>query len=254
MISPEEIAEIARIKGIKNKGYAEKDYILDIVLLLISRNTKDELVFKGGTCLYKFYKIARFSEDIDFTQKKEINIDSLLKTIISGLSAFGIEAEIKEKRMPYNSVLIAMKAKGPLFRNTPQSFCNIGIDINLKSSIEIEPANASYNSLYRDIPSFSLLIMDEKEIFAEKVRAIITRNKGRDVYDLWFLLEKDIKPDSALIEKKLAYYNMKFSISKLEKALDAKKEVWEKDLSPLVFGALPTFNEAKKKILSAFKG
>ena len=73
---------------------------------------------------------------------------------------------------------------------TPQSFCNIKININLKSSIEIEPANASYNSLYRDIPSFSLLIMGEKEIFAEKVRAIITRNKGRDVYDLWFLLER----------------------------------------------------------------
>ena len=70
MLSAEELSETARIKGIKNKGYAEKDYILDIVLLLISRNTKDELVFKGGTCLYKFYKIARFSEDIDFTLKK----------------------------------------------------------------------------------------------------------------------------------------------------------------------------------------
>ncbi len=253
MLSAEELSETARIKGIKNKGYAEKDYILDIVLLLISRNTKDELVFKGGTCLYKFYKIARFSEDIDFTLKKEINIDSLLKLIISGLSAFGIEAEIKEKRMPYNSVLITMKAKGPLFMGTPQSFCNIGIDINLKSSIEIEPANASYNSLYRDIPSFSLLIMGEKEIFAEKVRAIITRNKGRDVYDLWFLLERGVKADNALIEKKLAYYNMKFSISEFEKAINAKKNAWEKDLAPLVFGALPPFNEAKKKILSAFK-
>ncbi len=62
MISIDELKKMAKIKGL-SLGNAEKDYLIDIVLLLISRNTKDELVFKGGTCLYKFHNLDRFSED-----------------------------------------------------------------------------------------------------------------------------------------------------------------------------------------------
>lgn len=252
MISAEELRNIAKIKGISNIGYAEKDYILELILLLISRNTKDELVFKGGTCLYKFYKLPRFSEDIDFTLRKDMGIDSLLKTIVSGLAAFGIDAEIKEKKEAHNSIIASIKAKGVLFKGTAQSFCKVRIDINMKSSIDIEPVNSVYSPIYKDIPSFSLIVMDEKEISAEKVRAIITRNKARDVYDLWFLLEKGIKADKSLIEKKLAYYGLKFSVSELEKSIAAKAKMWEKELAPLVFGTLPSFMDCKKKILKEF--
>lgn len=59
MISVEELKQIGKLKGIKTLGYAEKDYLIELVLLLISRHTKDEIVFKGGTCLYKFYKLDR---------------------------------------------------------------------------------------------------------------------------------------------------------------------------------------------------
>ena len=40
----------------------------------ISNHTKNELVFKGGTCLYKFYKFNRFSEDIDFSALSPIDL------------------------------------------------------------------------------------------------------------------------------------------------------------------------------------
>ena len=50
MISIEELRKISKLKGIFNLGNTEKDYIQDIVLLSISRNTKDEMIFKGGTC------------------------------------------------------------------------------------------------------------------------------------------------------------------------------------------------------------
>ena len=92
MISIEKLKEIARLKDL-HIGYAEKDYLLDLLLFLISRNTKDELVFKGGTCLSKIYGLDRFSEDLDFTivKEKELDIDRLLSKIESGLKLFGIE-------------------------------------------------------------------------------------------------------------------------------------------------------------------
>ena len=156
MISPESLKKIANIKRISNIRHAEKDYLIELALLSISRNTKDELIFKGGTCLYKFYKLDRFSEDIDFTLRKEINILLLLKKILSDFSLFGIEAEIKENKKLKDSYLIVIRTKGPLYSGIPNSLSNIRIDINIKSSIDLEPITLRYSSLYEDLPTFSI--------------------------------------------------------------------------------------------------
>src|SRR3989344_6778008 len=105
MITLDELKKIARMKGISKLGYEEKDYLLDVALFSLSKNTKNELVFKGGTCLYKFYKINRFSEDIDFSAVKDIDLDALIRKIIIDMSLFGIESAIKEKKEKYNSIL-----------------------------------------------------------------------------------------------------------------------------------------------------
>lgn len=81
----------------------------------------------------------------------------------------------------------------------------------------------------------------------------MSRNKARDAYDLWFLIQKGAKVDVQIIDKKLSYYNMKFSVAGLNKAIAAKKGIWEKELGPLVFGKLPSFAECRKRILEAFK-
>ena len=73
-------------------------------------------------------------------------------------------------------------------------------------------------------------IMDEIEIISEKVRAIMTRNKARDVYDLWFLLKKGIKPDMGLINQKLKIYRMKFEFDNFVRLIDEKKATWDMDL------------------------
>ena len=46
----------------------DKDYVLGHFLSVVVAHYKDELVFKGGTCLRKCYiGNYRFSEDLDFT-------------------------------------------------------------------------------------------------------------------------------------------------------------------------------------------
>ncbi|TRZ54956.1 nucleotidyl transferase AbiEii/AbiGii toxin family protein [archaeon] len=249
MISIEELKRIAKLKGIRNLGYAEKDYLIEIALLSISRNTKDELVFKGGTCLYKFHKLDRFSEDIDFTAKKEIDVDGLLKKITDDLASFGIEAHVKDKKKAFNSVMITIKAKGHLYNGDAKTFASIGVDINLKSSVDLEPVLAKYSPLYTDIPSFSLLVMREEEILAEKIRAIMSRTKARDVYDLWFLLKKGVKFDIGLVKKKLAYYKQEWNLEEFKKHINLKEGVWLSELKPLIDN-VPEFREARDFILS----
>ena len=252
MISLDDFKRIAKLKGIKNIGHAEKDYLIEIILLSISKHTKDELVFKGGTCLYKFYKLNRFSEDIDFTLVKEIDLDGLLKRILLDLDSFGIKAEIKEKKEVFNSTLITLRLEGLLYRGNPQSTSNIGFDINKKSSIDMKPTPATYNSIYPDIPEFSLLVMQEKEILAEKIRAISSRKKARDVYDLWFLVNKGIKFDLDFVSKKLEYYKQNWDLKDFEKKIDEKKSIWETELKPLIQN-VPDFETVKKDVLKALR-
>lgn len=248
MISVEELKKVGKLKGIANMGHAEKDYLSDLILLSISRNTKDELVFKGGTCLFKFYKLDRFSEDLDFTLQKGLDAERLLKKIVSDLGLFGAESEIKRVKKIHNALMITLKIKGPLYRGDEKTITTMRIDINTKSTVELKPIARQYVSLYSDIPTFTILVMQEKEILAEKIRAILTRAKARDVYDLWFLLRKGVEFNLELVNKKLGYYKMKWDKEKFVKMLSIKEELWKSELKPLLKN-VPEFAEVKKLIL-----
>lgn len=249
MITKSELISIARLKGISNIGYAEKDYLLDLVLFLLCRNMKQELIFKGGTALYKIYKFERFSEDLDFSEIETINVDFLMKKVISDLSKFGIGAEISKMKEPFNSVLITLRIKGPLYDGRSQTLAIIRIYINRKSKIEIEPFHSKVTSIYTEIPQFDVLVMQEKEILAEKIRVIITRNKARDLFDAFVLVKKGMEIDRKLVVKKLDYNNLKFSKKGLSEAIDKKQGIWTRELKPLLDN-VPEFNMVRDFVLS----
>ena len=251
MISLDELISKARLKSM-SLGNAEKDYLIALTLFSISKNTKDELVFKGGTCLSKFYNLDRFSEDIDFTAVKNIEISSLIDNIISYLKLFGIECSLHKKKELFNSILITLRCKGPLFKGNAQSYANVRIDINMKSSIIMPPNVYEYSSLYSEIPAFSLLIMQKKEILAEKIRAIMTRDKPRDIYDLWFLLKNNVEIEEKLISEKMSYSHKEFRTDELIKSLEIQQNKWQSELKPLL-RTTPDFNDVVKLIKARIK-
>lgn len=77
----------------------------------------------------------------------------------------------------------------------------------------MKPTKSTISTNYPIIFTSFINHLSGDEIVAEKVRAIMTREKGRDIYDLWFLLNKNILIDNNLVEEKLKYYD----ISKFEK-------------------------------------
>ena len=103
MLPSEDLERIAELKGISLSN-TEKDYLQDLMLFSIYSIAGKELVFKGGTCLYKIYKLDRFSEDLDFTLIKKINIQKLSEQIISNLNLLGIRAVLKETKNFKNEI------------------------------------------------------------------------------------------------------------------------------------------------------
>lgn len=83
MISDAEIRRQAGACGV-DPMLIEKDYVLGCYLHFLGQNreAQNHWIFKGGTCLKKcYFQEYRFSEDLDFTIKKDIKKESLHKLI-----------------------------------------------------------------------------------------------------------------------------------------------------------------------------
>src|SRR3989338_2799318 len=253
MLPSEDLERIAELKGISLSN-TEKDYLQDLMLFSIYSITGKELVFKGGTCLYKIYKLDRFSEDLDFTLIKKINIQKLSEKIISNLNLLGIRAILKETKKFKNEINLRFLINGPLYNGSKETQSFIPLNISLREKTIMDPINESIIPLYKEIPTFDVIVMPETEILAEKIRAIFTREKARDIYDLWFLLKKrKTKLDISLINRKLALYNLKFDINLFTKRLDKMHGLWKIDLSNLLTNTITDYESVKLDILSEIR-
>ena len=90
--------------------------------------------------------------------------------------------------------------------------------------------------------------MQEQEVLSEKIRALMTRRKARDVYDVWFLLNKGVKFNVKIINEKLSYYNLKWDVKIFEKRILDNKKIWKTELKPLL-NSVPDFESVKKEIM-----
>jgi predicted nucleotidyltransferase component of viral defense system len=247
MIRREELGAIAKIKGLGLR-LAELDYLQDVALLIIYREFGGKLIFKGGTCLYKVYGLNRFSEDLDFTATKKFRPKDFFYRLPYFFSLLNIKSTVKVERFE-SGMNIFLRTMGPLYDGKKETAATITINISLRERVLLPPKIYTYAPLYSEIRPFDIFAMDDKEILAEKIRAVYERNKARDVYDVWYLLKvKDVNFDVGLVNKKLAIYKTKFKNERFFSKIEEKKSSWEKDLAGLVAGRLPGFHEVKKDI------
>jgi len=244
MVGKEEIIKIARKERLP-LGTIEKDFILTYILKKIyDSGLKDRLAFKGGTALHKLYLHKRMSIDLDFTELKPFSIDEL-KTIIENKE---ISSEIKEINKTDNSTKIVLSYFTILeYRN------NIIIDISKREKPALELVIRKLKSHY--FKEISVLTFQLEELIAEKIRAIIQRNKPRDYLDIYYILgNKDINWSEVidLAKKKLKISKDKLSIERIFNNLDMVKSLWEQDLRELL-PVMPDFDKVIRKLRNKFK-
>jgi len=235
----EELKIYASKRGL-NLGQAEKDYYQNIILFIIYSKTAKEIVFKGGTALAKCYGLNRFSEDLDFSIVKKMQI---IDIVSKGLEDFGIKYEMaKNEKESEETEKYRIKIEGILFAGTEKTKCNITLDFSLREKILLEPKIITIGYHMDIIPTFDVYVMDEKEILAEKIRAVYTRKSARDLYDLSFLIKKGIEPDKEIINEKLKLYNLKFKKTELIARCKELNVIWNNELQSLVRN-VPDFKE-----------
>ena len=246
MITKEELRSYASRTGL-NLGQAELDYFQNIILFILYKEYGNEIVFKGGTAMKKCFGLDRFSEDLDFSCSKSIDA----KNLANGLKRFRLDFEMQKDEFD-DGMKITLRLKGPLYNGTQNSVCRFIIDFSFRENVMLKPVVKSIGRYMYETPAFDVFVMQEEEILAEKVRAIMSREKARDVYDMRFLIEKGVRFDSVLVKKKLEYYNDEWDPKEFETRIEAKRVIWNSELKPLI-SAVPDFSEAKGAIMRATK-
>jgi predicted nucleotidyltransferase component of viral defense system len=242
MISKEELAEVKNRKK-SNLYYEEKEYLQYIFLNAISKFSQS-FIFKGGTCLRICYGLERASEDLDFnTNLSERELKLVIAGCLKDFSLLNIEYEIYSEREYEGNLRIEARFKGPLYSGNSNSTNTLKLNFN-KNKVEHKTAKV-VQKIFSDVPPFTLLTMDQKEILVEKIRALINRKQARDLYDAWMLIQNKTQIDKSLLIKKLK--EEKLALHDIKKINFVSKEEYEIDLKDLV-AFLPPYEQVKNEI------
>ncbi len=243
MIEKKELLEIAKLKGLK-PWQQEKHYIQAVTLETLA---EQPLALKGGTYLWLFHGLPRFSEDLDFTAREALP-KNLPEKVSKYLNLYGIENSTKTIANNTITLSFRISAKGPL--NTAHlDECRVYVEISKRENIEKKTLPVKLDFPEYNLPTKRAIGMSLEEIGAEKARAIMTRQKARDLYDLHYLIEKKQIPfNHELISKKLEYYHKKFSKREFLEKAKQKQAYYKKELKNLVFDELPEFNKTIQSI------
>src|SRR3989338_884961 len=241
MISKEEL-QILKRRFVTSLYYLEKEYLQILLLFLLFREYNTAFLFKGGTCLRHAYHYSRLSEDLDFdTTFKPASIKKAINHTLNQFTGIGLAYKFVKEELFRKSYTTKIQIKGPLFTGSEDSVNSLRLDIGMKNKFKGQWVQI--NQIFSDIPQFFVYCMDESEILAEKVRALIMRGKPRDLFDVWVIKNKLKNINKNLIEKKLNEVGLKYPKS----IKFCSEKEFERDLRYLLMSKID-YKQVKKDV------
>jgi predicted nucleotidyltransferase component of viral defense system len=225
----------------------EQDYIQALFLQKLYSQTEG-LVFKGGTFLKHAHGLDRFSEDLDFTKKRKFeDVVPVLKQAANSLSDYGVEAEVDNIQENNISTSYKLRYQGPLYDGSKHSKGNIEIDVSKREDVLTEPEWTRLFFEYPEIRVVNALGLSREELLAEKLRALSTRDKARDLYDCWYLINQGIEPKKDLFEKKMEVVGEEPVLN-----ISITEEEWESDLNIFLENP-PALDDVREQLASGLQ-
>jgi len=197
-----------------------------------------DLCFLGGTCLRIVHGNRRFSEDLDFDNisLEEHAFKEAADEIQKGLEREGYDVELKT----------VMKGAWHCHIKFPGLLFDEGLSGHQEEKILIqldtEPQHFDYEPeqfLLNRFDVFTTIWTTPLPLLmAQKLYAIINRdrNKGRDFYDLVFLMGRNMKPDYRYLEVKVSISDPKsLKEAGLERCQQLDMKTMAKDIELFLF-------------------
>ncbi len=193
-----------------------------MVALYNEPDIKDTLVFQGGTALNKLFihPPARYSEDIDFVQK---NPDPIGKTMDA----------IRELLKPWlgdPSWKLTQRSAKMIYKyeSVNKTPAKLKIEINTVEHFQVFPLKTvplSIDSAWFK-GSADIVTYEIDELIATKLRALYQRRKGRDLFDIWYVTDRNLINLDRVLDifyQYFSYNDVKISGEAFLKNLELKK-------------------------------
>ncbi len=221
------------------KRFMLREYLqYKILEIIFGGPFSDKLVFLGGTCLRLVYGNQRFSEDLDFDNfnLSEAEFAEISANIEKQLDRLGYKAEIRQ--IAKGAYHCYIRFPGLLFEQGLYGFEEEKILIQL----DTEPQHFNFTPeqpILNKFDVFTKILSTPLDLLmAQKCYAVLNRprNKGRDFFDLVFLMGLNIRPNIDYLQQKTGIRSTaELKIRLLEKCSTLNMEEMAKDVAPFLF-------------------
>lgn len=170
----------------------EHDLVLSRALVEIYRdpNLARRLVLRGGTAIQKLHVSppARFSEDIDLVQIPAEPIGETIDALRARLDPW---LGNPRRKLSEGRVTLLYRFEIETF---PAQSSRLKIEINTREHFSVYDLEqvpfVLDNPWFQSEARVTVFALDE--LFGTKLRALYQRKKGRDLFDLWLALERNL--------------------------------------------------------------
>lgn len=256
MIPAAELRRAAAASGVE-PARLDLDYTLGWILLGLWKqpNVPGIWVFKGGTCLRKcYFPEYRFSEDLDFTLKHSISMESGQAVVAAAARSVQEATGIDFTAQPLRADVMPVEEGDPGFRlrlyyrgslpmgGSPRS---IQIHLSTQEVLTTLPEAKALRHPYSDsgeLGAVKLECYSLVEVLAEKLRAICGQRRfpiARDLYDVHEIIRRgtDARRAVAILPAKLRLKHLELPkdlVGRLEERRAEFEADWERNLIPLL--------------------
>lgn len=236
-----------------------------VAAIFADRVLGEYLAMRGGTVLHKAHlaPAARYSEDIDLVLLKAMDTDTLdrhLRRVLTPVLGQPTDSLIADAWLAIRNVLKPSKILRTAYQFVPLGLRReetIKVEVNLNESASLYPlVSVELDTLDDDGDAVraSARSYDINEMLGTKTRALMQREQGRDLYDLfhaWQLSEAGTTPyavDGAKAMEAFAWYLEKEGThlggDEANALLDARlrKASFRRDMDTLLRPGLPKFD------------
>ena len=195
------------------------------------------IALRGGTSLNKLFiqPAVRYSEDIDLVQTKAAPIGPLLDAIRGKLDPW-LGRPTRSRAVGGVTLTYRFESEVPPLRPL-----RLKIEINTREHFTV--LGYSHRRLTAENPWFTgsadVITYELDELLGTKLRALYQRRKGRDLFDLWLCIERElVNPDRlvACFAQYMEHEKHTVSRAQFEKNLHQKRSdaAFLNDIAPLL--------------------
>lgn len=178
----------------------ERDYVICWILKCLSASKlRDDFVFYGGTAIKRMhFEDHRYSEDIDLISRKTFRQDFLVSETVRCLKKAGEAANlimvINPERIlsagTRTQIFIEYSGYDEIIGAPKEVRLDLAMDMDLFGDTEEGKLFASYSDLKDSGGTFPVMTLNT--LLAGKLGLLMdtTRKEPRDIFDIWFLLNR----------------------------------------------------------------